>query len=108
MTLLSQQRCFNHSRREAAARCVECGRFFCRECVTEHDRRVICSKCLERKTATPAAARTWRMKIWRGVGVVVSVALLWAMVYLMAQMLLAVPDDFHEGRVWRVENWNLD
>jgi uncharacterized paraquat-inducible protein A len=55
-------RCHNHPQREAAARCPECGRFFCRECVTEHEGRVICSACLRaltepaEKPASPAAA----------------------------------------------------
>ena len=36
MSNLIHQRCSNHPGREAAVRCPECGRFFCRECVTEH------------------------------------------------------------------------
>ena len=47
MTALAHQRCFNHALREAAARCPGCGNFFCRECVTEHDDRVLCAACLE-------------------------------------------------------------
>ena len=49
---LSQQRCFNHTSREAVARCPECGRFFCRECITEHDDRVLCAVCLGKKGKT--------------------------------------------------------
>jgi hypothetical protein len=44
---LVQQRCFTHPGREAAARCPECGHGFCRECVTEHQGRVLCRACLE-------------------------------------------------------------
>ncbi len=46
MAELSLQQCFNHAGREAAARCLECGRFFCRECVTEHGGRLLCGHCL--------------------------------------------------------------
>ena len=40
-------RCWNHEPREAVCRCPECGRSFCRECVTEHDARLVCAACLE-------------------------------------------------------------
>ena len=45
---IAQERCFNHAFREAVARCPECGRTFCRECISEHDDRVICAFCLKR------------------------------------------------------------
>jgi hypothetical protein len=40
------QRCWNHEGREAACRCPECGRSFCRECVSEHHKRLLCAACL--------------------------------------------------------------
>ena len=46
--LLAHQRCFNHATREAVARCPECHHFFCRECITEHDDRVLCTGCLKK------------------------------------------------------------
>jgi hypothetical protein len=51
------QRCANHTGREAAARCPECRSFFCRECVTEHEGRVLCAACIRRLTAAGAARR---------------------------------------------------
>lgn len=42
-----QQRCWNHDEREAACRCPRCGRGFCRECVTEHEARLVCAACLK-------------------------------------------------------------
>jgi hypothetical protein len=44
---LIQQRCWNHDTREAVCRCPECGRSYCRECVTEHEARLLCSACLK-------------------------------------------------------------
>ena len=41
-------RCRNHEAREAVCRCPECGNSFCRECVTEHDSRLLCAACLHR------------------------------------------------------------
>jgi hypothetical protein len=56
-----RQRCWNHPNREAVCRCPECGRPFCRECVTEHDARLLCAGCLQelarRVEARPGLAR---------------------------------------------------
>jgi len=41
-----QQRCWNHEAREAACRCPACGRAYCRECVSEHEGRLLCAVCL--------------------------------------------------------------
>jgi len=43
-----QNRCWNHEEREAVCRCPGCGRPFCRECVTEHQARLLCAACLEK------------------------------------------------------------
>ena len=29
-------------------RCPECGRSYCRECVTEHEARLLCAACLQK------------------------------------------------------------
>jgi len=58
---LAHQRCFNHVQREAVARCPQCRGYFCRECITEHDDRVICAGCLSklvRKSALPRRTLT--------------------------------------------------
>jgi len=45
------QRCWNHEEREAACRCPACGRSYCRECVSEHDGRLLCAACLSALSA---------------------------------------------------------
>ena len=45
------QHCWNHEEREAACRCPACGRSYCRECVSEHEGRLLCAACLIRITA---------------------------------------------------------
>jgi hypothetical protein len=47
-----QQRCWNHEGREAVCRCPGCGRSFCRECVSEHEARLLCAACLSRAAQT--------------------------------------------------------
>ena len=49
-----QQRCWNHEAREAACRCPACGRSYCRECVSEHEGRLLCAACLTAAVATTA------------------------------------------------------
>jgi hypothetical protein len=56
-----QNRCWNHEAREAVCRCPECRRSYCRECVTEHQARLLCAECL-RKTAGIGPARKSRMR----------------------------------------------
>ena len=76
-TALLQHRCWNHDRREAACRCPGCRRHFCRECVTEHEERLLCSSCLAaarkkvtgrrgfaRRLVTPFAALGGVMLAW--------------------------------------------
>src|SRR5207302_10246064 len=46
--LMVHQSCWNHETREAVCRCPECGRSYCRECVTEHAARLLCAACLRK------------------------------------------------------------
>jgi len=98
---LSRQRCFNHKIREAVARCPECGRFFCRECIAEHEDRVLCASCLN-KLIEASQARpirfTWLMK-WTQF--LFGTMVLWMFFYYMGQILLSLPTSFHEGTLWQ-------
>jgi hypothetical protein len=97
-----QERCFNHASREAVARCPECGRTFCRECVSEHDDRVICAFCLKR--LTKKADRRYRLLgLVRFVQIFVGVLVLWSSFYLLGKTLLTIPSSFHEGGIGQEE-----
>ncbi len=102
---ISQERCVNHFRREAAARCPECSRFFCRECVTSHQGRAICASCLEKLApgrastqdeTTRRGLRTIGSYLVRCVHVVVVVFVLWSFFYVLGRSLLVVPTALHE------------
>ena len=54
---LLEQRCWNHEGREAVCRCPQCGRSFCRECVTEHEARLLCAACLRGLVRSGASGR---------------------------------------------------
>jgi hypothetical protein len=106
METLGQQHCYNHGDREAVVRCPVCQRFFCRECVTEHDDRMLCSACLGRLTGASRSG-TWRWLRHAGLIVqgMVGFVLLWGAFYLVGQLLLAIPDAFHEGTIWASGWW---
>jgi hypothetical protein len=108
MTAVSiQQCCYHHAGREAVARCPVCGHFFCRECVTEHDDRMLCSTCLlQLSDAHAGRGRRWMdacMAVMQGA---FGVALLWYLFYLIGQMLLSIPNTFHEGTIWQSGWWH--
>lgn len=100
------ERCYHHHQREAVVRCPECRRFFCRECVTEHDDRMLCSVCLSRLAGTGRKMdRRWiRRLLLAGQGIL-GFLLLWYAFYLVGLMLLAIPHAFHEGTIWESGWW---
>ena len=100
MATLAAQRCNHHAQREAVALCLACSRYFCRECVTEHDGRVLCAPCLHQLLHVSAGQRhgwRWGIRCLCGLG---SVAVLWLLLYCLGQALLTIPDAFHDGMFW--------
>lgn len=105
MSALHQARCFNHALREAVARCPSCRRFYCRECVTEHDDRLMCAACIAASAAPSAATpkRSWRFAAALAQATL-GLVIIWLGFFLIGQTLLEAPSQFHEGTVWQ-ENW---
>ena len=100
MKNLEHQRCFNHASREAAARCPDCGRFFCRECVTEHEDKVLCMLCLEKKAESAGIKKTRFPMIRQALIFLSGFFLLWMVFYYMGKALLMIPTAFHKGGLW--------
>ncbi len=105
MMMLAHQRCFNHAEREAAARCPECRRFFCRECVTEHEGRVLCASCLTQESGAQTNRRRGLRTILRATQFAVGFLVLWFAFYLLGRGLLAIPTEFHDGTLWQASPW---
>jgi len=95
------QRCFYHEFREAACRCPICRRYFCRECVTEHDNKVLCVECLKAIVAGRAVRRSGMRRVLRGLLPVAGVLIAWLFFYTVGRTLLLIPSDVHDGTVWR-------
>jgi hypothetical protein len=104
MNTLAAQRCLRHMDREAAARCPECRGFFCRECISEHDGRVLCATCLSRLHAASkrkAHSWSWLHLLGRTALTLAACGLVWGVVYLGGRALLLIPSAFHDGTLWR-------
>ena len=97
---IAHERCFNHAGREAAARCPECGRLFCRECVSEHAGRVICATCLRDIAASTPAKRRAGIPP-RILAVFLGILILWSSFFLLGKSLLSIPSAFHDITVWK-------
>lgn len=104
---LRKTKCLNHEGREAVARCPACGNFFCRECITEHDHRVICASCLKKLLADAPSENPRRMglggrTIKAGAKCLFGLVVAWLFFYAIGQVLLMIPDSFHSGKLWEM------
>jgi hypothetical protein len=105
MSTLIHQRCYNHALREAVARCPSCARFYCRECVTEHEDRVLCAECVRK---LPAGARSGAGRlsaILRVLQFGCATLAAWLFFYWIGQVLLSIDPAFHEGTMWKEKWW---
>ena len=97
---VNRLRCFYHEFREAACRCPICRRYFCRECVTEHDDRLLCVECLKTIVAGQAARLSGVRRVLRGVLTVAGILTAWLFFYAIGRTLLLIPSAVHDGTVW--------
>ena len=118
MHAISQEKCVLHQDREAVARCPECQRYFCRECITEHEGRVICSQCLEKilnKNLSSEDGPSWframaqrtKSGLLIGLQVFVALIIIWGSFHYIGQILIDIPSDFHEGTFWELPGDDL-
>ena len=98
---LQQQRCHNHLGREAIARCPSCGFYFCRECITEHDDRILCASCLRKEALQAERPRRNFGPLLRTLVALGGLMTAWFFFYIIGRVLLATPTQFHEAAVWR-------
>lgn len=101
MAILARQRCFHHDTREAVARCPECGHFYCRECITEHDDRVICASCLKKLAAAEANPARPRRSFLPTLQLLGGFTFAWVLFYCVGHFLLSLPEEFHDDKLWR-------
>ncbi|MGA1996613.1 MAG: rhomboid family protein [Bryobacteraceae bacterium] len=87
-----QQRCWNHESREAVCRCPQCGRSYCRECVSEHESRLLCAECLK----SPMQAAAPRRRSWRRLApaamALAGIVTAWAVYFAGAEVVMTFVD----------------
>ncbi len=97
---LRQQRCFNHPQREASARCPECGKFYCRECITEHDDRVLCAACLAKLSVKKTPRSEWWGWMPKLTLALVAFAIVFILWLIFGNLLLLIPSHYHDKGGW--------
>ena len=79
------------------ARCPECKRHYCRECVTEHEHRLLCASCIASIEVDEVRER--RPIPVRGlIQITAGVTMLWVAFYILGQSLLLIPSEYHDSR----------
>lgn len=102
---IAAQPCRNHPSREAVARCPECTQFFCRECITEHDDRIICSACLKKLTAKSEKKPRNLAPLARILAALVGFFLAWMFFFFVGRVLVNLPSSYHESAIWKASWW---
>jgi hypothetical protein len=85
-----QQRCWNHEEREASCRCPACGRSYCRECVSEHEGRLLCAACLIRVTAGAQQSGGRLQKLSPAAMIAAAILLAWLTYWAAGESVMAV------------------
>ena len=75
--MIAQLRCLQHTAREAVARCPQCRQSFCRECITEHDGRMLCLPCLAKQSVLLHAPSALWPKLGWTFGALAGLLLAW-------------------------------
>jgi hypothetical protein len=95
--LALQQRCWNHEGREAVCRCPSCGRPFCRECVSEHEARLLCAVCLKAQARERPPKRGAGRRLAPAAMAVAGILLAWLVFYGMGRAMILMADRVQEA-----------
>lgn len=93
---IARQRCWTHPLREAVSRCPSCKRFYCRECVTEHDGRLLCVACLKSAAPVKQVRSGTRWALWIAAAAA-GFLLAFLLFYSAGYMLQQVPPSWAAG-----------
>jgi hypothetical protein len=77
-----------------------CLRFFCRECVTEHEDRVICAECLRKMVTGRGSRAAGVRRVFDVLLPVAGLMIAWLFFYAVGRSLLLIPASVHDGTVW--------
>jgi hypothetical protein len=92
---LTLQRCLHHADRAAVARCPACAQYFCRECVTEHEGKFLCSNCLRGRAAPIGSAHVTTEWFKAALCLFIGLSVAWSFFYLIGRLLILIPANLH-------------
>jgi hypothetical protein len=95
-----EQRCLRHPAREAVARCPQCGYSYCRECITEHEDRVLCADCLAKILRAEEQRGSILARMFGVLLGFLGIATAWLFFYCLGEALARAPISFHDGTIW--------
>lgn len=95
--LLSRQRCTNHLQREAVARCPECKRHFCRECITEYKNRLLCNHCLTKASGIKNKRSNLIKAVVYMICCFAGFLIAFGFFYTVAKTIAAIPQPYHRN-----------
>ena len=90
------QKCTIHRDREAVVRCPGCSGYFCRECVTEHEGKFLCSSCLQRRRPTRRLTGGIGVRVIGAIAIMAGVSFAWFLFYLLGRILILIPPNLHD------------
>ena len=94
---LSKKKCFNHSKRQASAKCLNCSHFFCPECITEHNGRLSCSNCLQKESEEKEKSGSKLLgTVLLTMSSFAAFIFICLFFYIFARLLYSSPEDFHQ------------
>ena len=99
---MRRHQCVLHPDRGAVARCPVCRRFYCHECITEHEGQVLCRRCLTRQGEDSGSVRPGFGERYGSVVrllvkpllMVAGFIILWFIFVSVGSMLMSFPDSF--------------
>jgi hypothetical protein len=101
-TKLVALKCEVHAMREAAARCTVCSHHYCRECIQEHEGRMVCGNCLSLKSSLePKHFAGFKEMLVRLVMALASAALLWGAFWCIFTIGSLLPAEVYKSPVER-------
>ncbi len=103
MEKVIRRQCFNHPERVAVARCPVCTHLYCRECIAEHQDRVLCAHCLKASVAESSQGRSaspLRSLLGHAAQLLFGLVLTWLLFYGVGRLLIRIPTVFHDGTIW--------
>ncbi|MDH3999577.1 MAG: B-box zinc finger protein, partial [Desulfuromonadales bacterium] len=100
VTELTARRCLRHHSREAAALCKKCNQFFCRECISEHDGQLLCTRCLNADAKEQKKGHGLFSRAFETTAALFGLLILWMVFFYLGKFLLTLPTSFHDGSIW--------